>query len=60
MLTCKTNLNKTKNGPLSELQPEKITFPPKPDVQIDIRTDGHKYLQSSFANKKAVMAYSEE
>ena len=26
--------------PLSQLQPKKITFPPKPDGQTDIRTDG--------------------
>ncbi len=34
---------------------EKITFPPKPDIQTDrqtyIQTDGHQRLQSSFATK---------
>ncbi len=35
MLICKTNLH-TKNGPLSSLEAEKSTFPPKPDGQTDI------------------------
>ncbi len=30
---------------------EKITFPPKPDIQTYIQTEGHQRLQSSFANK---------
>ena len=30
-----------KNGPLSSLEAEKITFPPKPTGRTDRQTDGH-------------------
>ena len=32
-----------KNGPLSQLQPEKITFPPKSNRWTDRQTDGWTY-----------------
>ncbi len=40
---------------LSQLGAEKIAFPPKPDI----RTDGHKQLQSSFATKKTTYRKNE-
>ena len=39
MLIYEGNLHK-KNGAISQLGAEKITFPPKPDRQTDIQTDG--------------------
>ena len=54
MLIYEGNLHK-KNGAISQLGAEKITFPPKPDGhtvrQSDRQTDGHLLLQSSFATK---------
>ena len=43
MLKCKMNLQTKKIEPLSKLEAEKITFPPKPDGQTDRHTDtdGH-------------------
>ena len=41
MLIYKTNLHK-KIGPLSKLEAEKITFPPKPDGWTDRQTYGRK------------------
>ncbi len=38
MLIYEGNLHK-KNGAISQLGAEKITFPPKPDRQTDIHTD---------------------
>ena len=31
---------------LSYIGAEKITFPPKPDIQTDIHTDRHTYIQT--------------
>ncbi len=36
---------------LSYIGAKKTTFPPKPDRQTYIQTDGHQRLQSSFATK---------
>ncbi len=35
-----------KNGAISQLGAEKITFPPKPDGQTDIQTDIHTDIQT--------------
>ena len=53
ILIYEENLHK-KNGAISQLGAEKITFPPKPDGHTDILTDGHLLLQSSFATKNRV------
>ena len=58
MLIYEGNLHK-KNGAISQLGAEKITFPPKPDRQTDIhtyrQTDGYLLLQSSFATKNLLV-----
>ena len=52
MLIYEANLHK-KNGALSQLGAEKITFPPKPDEQTYSQTDGRTFaFRASLLKKK--------